>query len=233
MIGKEPAADPTRLAPGPAERLLIVVGLPLLAVAVGALLPVVARWALDLSRGLPFRPAFRVVGAVDRPWEVAVNLAIWLVVGIAAAYTALGETVRLTVTADAVRIQRRDRDETIDRAAVADVFLDGDRIVLLDHRSLPLARDPNPTSREGIAAAFRVHGYPWRERDPFAESYRRWHPDTPDLPAPVNAVLAAREVALRRKAHTEVRGLSEALHKLGYAAREEGTRQFWRPLVTS
>jgi hypothetical protein len=63
--------------------------------------------------------------------------------------------------------------------------------------------------------------------------YRRWQPDTPDLPAPVNAVLAAREVALRKKARVEVRGLSEALHKLGYATRDEGSRQFWRPLVTS
>jgi hypothetical protein len=104
---------------------------------------------------------------------------------------------------------------------------------VLDHRSLPLTRDPNPTSRDRIAAAFRAHGYPWRERDPFAELYRRWQPDAPDLPAPVNAVLAAREAALRKKARSEVRGLSEALHKLGYATRDEGTRQFWRPLVTS
>jgi hypothetical protein len=233
MVGKEPAAGATRLEPGPGERLLIVVGLPVLGVLVGAALPVVARWALDLSRGLPFRFVFRVVGAVDRPWEIAVNLAIWLVVGVAVAYTALGETVRLTVTDDALRVEQRDRDETIGRADVADVFLDGDRIVVLDHRSLPLTRDPNPTGRDRVAAAFRAHGYPWRERDPFAGSYHRWRPDSPDLPAPVNAVLAAREVALRKKARTEVRGLSEALHKLGYATRDEGTRQFWRPLVPS
>jgi len=30
-----------------------------------------------------------------------------------------------------------------------------------------------------------------------------------------------------------VRGLSQALHNLGYVARDEGSRQFWRPLVTS
>jgi hypothetical protein len=230
MVGKAPA---THLATGPAERLMIQVGLPLAGLLVGALLPVVARWALDFSRGLPFRPAFRVVGAVDRPWEVAINLAIWLVVGLGVAYTAMGETVRLTVSDDRLRIEQRDRDETIARADVADVFLDRDTVVVLNHESLPLTRDPNPTSRERLAAAFRAHGYPWRDADPFAEMYRRWQPDTPDLPAPVNAVLAAREVALRKKARTEVRGLSEALHKLGYVTRDEGSRQFWRPVVTS
>ena len=231
MVGKEPVGGATRLEPGRGARLLTVVGLPVLGLLVGAALPMIARWALDLSRGLPFRPVFRVVGAVDRPWEIAVNLTIWLVVGVAVAYTALGETVRLTVTDDTLRIEQRDRDETIGRADVADVFLDGDRIVVLDHRSLALARDPNPTGRDRVAAAFRAHGYPWRERDPFAGSYRPWQPDSRDLPAPVNAVLAAREVALRKKARTEVRGLSEALHELGYTTRDEGARQFWRPLV--
>jgi hypothetical protein len=229
MVGKDPDGA-TRLEPGRGARLLTVAGPPALGLLVGAALPVVARWALDLSHGLPLRPAFRVAGAVDRPWEIAVNLTIWLVVGVAVAHTALGETVRLTVTDDAVRVEQRDRDETIARADVAAVFLDGDRIVVLDHRSLALARDPSPAGRDRVAAAFRAHGYPWRERDPFAGSYRRWRPDSRDLPAPVNAVLAAREVALRRKARTEVRGLSEALHELGYATRDEGTRQFWRPL---
>jgi hypothetical protein len=230
MVGKDPA---THLAPGAAERLLILVGLPLAGLLAGALVPVVARWALDLFHGLPFRPAFRVVGSVDRPWEVAVNMAIWLGIGIGVAYTAMGEAVRLTVADDRMRIEQRDRDETIARADVADVFLDRNTVVVLNHESLPLTRDPNPTSRDRLAAVFQSHGYPWRDTDPFAAMYRRWQPDTPDLPASVNAVLAAREVALRKKARDEVRGLSEALHKLGYVTRDEGSRQFWRPLVTS
>jgi len=230
MVGKALA---TTLASSRAERAVIMIGAPLVGLAIGAILPVVARWGLDLSVGLPFRPVWRAVGGVDRPWEVAVNLAIWLAVGLGVAYSALGESVRLTLTDDRLRIEQRDRAETIDRADVADVFLDRDAIVVLDHRSLPLARDPNPASRERTAEAFRAHGYPWRDGDPFAELYRRWQPDTPDLPAPVNAVLAAREVALRKKARKEVRGLSQALHNLGYVARDEGSRQFWRPLVTS
>jgi hypothetical protein len=223
----------TRLAPGRVDRLFVQVGLPAAALLFGALLPVVARWALDLSRGLPFKPVFRVVGAVDRPWEVAINLAIWLAVGLGVAYTAMGDQVRVAVSDAELRVEGRDLDETIPRADVADVFLDHGRLVVLDHRSLALVREENPVSREALAAAFRAHGYPWRDGDPFADLYRRWRPDTSDLPEPVNAVLAAREVALRKNARREVRGLSEALHALGYAARDEGSRQFWRPLVPS
>jgi hypothetical protein len=230
MTDKRPA---TTLAPGPVDRLVIQVGLPLAGVLIGAALPMVARWALDLSRGLPFRPAFRLVGAVDRPWEIAVNAAIWLVVGVAAAYSAMGETVRLTVTDDDLGVRGRDRAQTIRRDEVADVFLDRKDLVVLDRRSRPLLRDQNPAPPQRTAEAFRAHGYPWRDTDPFAGLYRRWERDTPDLPAPVNAVLAARETALRKKARAEARGLSEALHKLGYATRDEGSRQFWRPLVTT
>jgi hypothetical protein len=230
MTGKDPV---TRLAPGPVDRLVVQVGIPAAALVIGALLPVVARWALDLSRGLPFKPVFRVVGAVDRPWEVAINLAIWLVVGLGVAYAAMGEQVRLAISDAELRVEGRDLAEAVPRADVADVFLDRGRLVVLDHRSLALVREENPASREAVAAAFREHGYPWRDSDPFAELYQRWRPDTPDLPGPVNAVLAAREVALRKNARRDVRGLSEALHKLGYVARDEGSRQFWRPLVTS
>jgi len=148
MVGKALA---TTLASSRAERAVIMIGAPLVGLAIGAILPVVARWGLDLSVGLPFRPVWRAVGGVDRPWEVAVNLAIWLAVGLGVAYSALGESVRLTLTDDRLRIEQRDRAETIDRADVADVFLDRDAIVVLDHRSLPLARDPNPASRERTA----------------------------------------------------------------------------------
>ena len=230
MVAKRPA---TTLAPGPADRLVIQVGLPLCGLLIGAALPVLARWALGLAPVLPFRPAFRLVGAVDRPWEIAVNATIWLVVGVTAAYSAMGETVRLTVTDDDLGVDGREQAQTIRRDEIADVFLDRKDLVVLDRRSRPLLRDQNPAPPARTAEAFREHGYPWRDADPFVELYRRWEPDTPDLPAPVNAVLAARETALRKKARKEVRGLSEALHKLGYATREEGSRQFWRPLVTT
>ena len=82
-----------------------------------------------------------------------------------------------------------------------------------------------------FAAAFRRHGYPWHAHDPYADLFRRWVPDSGHLPPPVDAVLAARGTALRKKARTEARELRDAVEKLGFVVRDEGDRQFWRPLV--
>lgn len=214
-----------------ADRLVTLVGVPALTGLIGLLLPVVARWLLDLSPGLPMRPAFRFVGAVDRPWEVAVNLAIWLVVGIGVGSGLVAESAKVTLTGDEVRVHRSDGSRTVARPEVAGAFLDGSHLVLLDRESRHLVRERVKVPAAAVARAFREHGYPWRDADPYADLYRRWVPDTPDLPAEANAVLAAREVALKRKARREIRDLREVVEKFGYAVRDEGTRQYWRPLV--
>jgi hypothetical protein len=54
---------------------------------------------------------------------------------------------------------------------------------------------------------------------------------TPELPATVNAVLAARQIAVERRSHRDAEDLGEAVQKLGYVVRTDGRAQFWRPLV--
>jgi hypothetical protein len=214
-----------------ADRLVTLVGIPALTAPAGLLLPMLARWLLDLSSGLPMRPVFRFVGAVDRPWEVAVNLAIWALVGIAVASGVVSESAKVTLTGADVRVDRSDGTRTVPRADVAAAFLDGKHLVLLDRESRHLVRDPLKAPGPTVARAFREYGYPWRDADPYADHYRRWVPDTPQLPAEANAVLAAREVALKKKARREIRDLRDVVEKFGFAVRDEDTRQYWRPLV--
>jgi hypothetical protein len=214
-----------------ADRLVALVGIPAFTVLVGLLLPVLARWLLDLSPGLPMRPAFRFVGAVDRPWELAINLAIWLVVGVGIGSGVVSESAKVTVTGAEVRVDRPDGARTVARADVAAAFLDGGHLVLLDRESRHLVRDTVKVPGSTVAGVFREYGYPWRDADPHADRYRRWVPGTPDLPAEANAVLAAREIALKKKARREIRDLRDVVEKFGYAVRDEGTRQYWRPLV--
>lgn len=212
------------------DRLVIHLGIPALALLVGLGLPVVARWLLDLSPGLPFRPVFRFAGAVDRPWEIAVNLVIWLGLGLGAARSAASEAAVITVDGAEVRLGGGERG--VPRAEVAAVFLDGRKLVVLDHESRQRVRETVPVSAGEAARAFREHGYPWRDADPYADRFRTWVPGAPQLPSTVDTVLAAREAALKRKAHGEVRSLGEAVQRLGYVVREEGNRQYWRPLVS-
>jgi len=223
----------TVLALARSDRIVIVAGIPVVGLLVGLLVPALARWALDLPWGLPMRPVFRVVGAVDRPWEVAVNLAIWFAAALVVVRSALTDGVRVTLTDDEVRLDRSGWSRTIRRTDIDAVFVEGRRLVALDRASRRLVREAALAPAAALAAGFRAHGYPWRDADPYEALYRRWWPDSPELPPAVNAVLAARELALRRRAADEVRDLAEATERLGFAVRDEGARQYWRPLVRS
>jgi hypothetical protein len=214
-------------------RLRLLLGIPVPVVLIGSLLPPLARWLLDLSSGLPLRPLIRLVGAIDRPWEIAVNLAIWFAVAIGLAWARVQESARVTLTGAEVRVDRTDGSDTVPGADVSAVFLDGERLVILDRESRQPVRETLRVARPEVAAAFREYGYPWREADPHAELYRRWVSGTPDLPAAVDAVLAARQSALKKNSRPDARRLRQAVEQLGYAVREEGNQQYWRPLVPS
>jgi hypothetical protein len=215
------------------ERIVIFLGVPVVGLLIGLAVPYVARWALGLSVGLPLRPVFRVVGAVDRPWEIAVNLALWLVLGLLVVRAAVTESVRLTITDRELRLDRGDWSRTVPRADIEVVFARGRRLTVLDRESRQLVNEPVQARMPVLSDALRGRGYPWRDDDPYDGLYRRWWTDTPELPEAVNRVLAARELALKRKAADEVRELGDAVQRLGFAVREEGPKQYWRPLVRS
>ena len=241
LVREQPAHDHGRPDPSGStvlgflliDRIALFIGIPALALLFGLLLPPFARWALGFSTGLPVRPVFRVLGAVDQPWEIVVDLAIWLAVGLAIAFSAYQESTTVTLTDADLRLDKGDWHQTIARADVDTVFLDGKKLVVLDRESRQLASEPHRAPGAALERAFRSHGYPWRDADPYAGLYRRWSSNTPDLPPAVNAVLAAREAALRRKAGRDIRDLREAVQKLGFGVRDEGAKQYWRPLVRS
>src|SRR5687768_374683 len=105
----------TRLGMPPGERMVIFFGVPVVGLLIGLALPFVARWALGLSVGLPMRPVFRVVGAVDRPWEIAVNLALWLVLGLLVVRSAMAESARLVITDGQLRLDKGDWSRIVPR----------------------------------------------------------------------------------------------------------------------
>lgn len=216
-----------------ADRLVLFVGLPLLGAALGLVLPAVARWALGLSTGLPMRPVFRAVAAVDRPFEIAIQTGICVLVGFWIAIASMKEATKLTLTDAELRAATDTGSRTIARGDIASVFLDSKTLVVLDPESRQLLRETHEAPKPTLAAAFERHGYPWRDSDPYADRYHQWVADAPELPAAVNAVLAARQVALGKKARQEAGQLRTAVEKLGFVVRDEGARQYWRPLVRS
>jgi hypothetical protein len=227
-------SPPTLLTMPRTERRVMWVGLPLAGVVLSLLLPMLARWLLDVSNGLPLKPVFWFLGEIDDWWKVLTSAAVGALVGIGAAAAAAKRTVTVSVGDDDVVVVMGagdgDRRRTVARAEVEAIFLDGRNIVVQGADSRRLISARLDASRPAIAQAFRERGYRWLEKDPNDGEYRRWRPEGDELPAEVNAVLAARAAALRKRSTAEAHDLAEALHRLGYDVREDGTRQDWRRL---
>ncbi|MET7418521.1 hypothetical protein [Dactylosporangium sp. NPDC005555] len=215
------------------DRWLIGVGFPVLGVAAGWALPLLARWLLTLP-WVPFGGPVRLVAALDEGFGRVALMGAGLLLGLVFVVVAVHETLRVTVAGDEVRLRLGDNAWSVPRTDVSAVFVDGRMLVVLDRESRQVVREKLERAGDPrVAEAFRAHGYPWQKEDPFRDLFRRWVPDLPDLPGAVNAVLAARAVALRSKSATDAGELRDEVQKLGYTVRDDGTTQHWRPLVRS
>ncbi|GGV38368.1 hypothetical protein GCM10010277_25530 [Streptomyces longisporoflavus] len=212
------------------DLLTIVIGMPVVGLVLGLVLPPLARW-LSKSPVLPWRDGITFVGTLDRPWQTAIAVGLGLVAGLLIALTEMAETLKLTLTNQELAVEQHERTRTIERARVSAVFVDGKELVVLDETSRQFTRGVHEAGARVLARAFRSHGYPWQDADPHASLFHRWIPGAPGLPAEAHAVLAARKVALKSKAGEDVRDLGETMQGLGYVVRDEGKDQYWRPLA--
>ena len=212
------------------DLLLLLVGGPLLGAVLGVVLPPLADWMVEL-RWVPMRGPFELLSSLDGGLTLLWCALAGLLLGLGLATLAVLSCLKVTVSAASVRAEKDDNVRVIAREDIDAVFLDGKRLVILDQASRQLLCETIEARPEDVARAFTAHGYPWTATDPFAELYRRWVPDTPDLPAAANAVLKARENALKKKAADDAAELRDEVQKLGFVVRDDAAKQYWRPLV--
>jgi hypothetical protein len=224
-------ADATELGFSLGDRLVLIIGGAALGAVLGFFLPPLAGWLISL-RWVPEHGALRLVDSWDGPLAPLLLGGAGLLLGLVLAGLAIVTTMHVTVTDESIRIRKDDKKRTIARAEVDAVFVDGKKLVVLDRESRQLLRETSEAKAADIARAFTAHGYPWVKGDPYAGLYRRWVPDSPDLPGAVNALLKAREAALKKKAGDDVAELHDEVQKLGFVVRDgKSATQYWRPLV--
>jgi hypothetical protein len=221
----------TVVAPAPAERALVWVGFPLIGAVAGWLLKSLAEWATTLP-WVPFQGPLELVASVPEPYATIGSLALGAAGGLVVAVLAEQDYVRVAVDDDEVTISRGGSSRRVPRASVAAVFLDGKQLVLLGHATEELDREGGdlPDGKR-LQVAFEARGYPWVPGgDPHKDAYRRWVEDLPELPAGADAIFRARARALDRGDKEDAAQLRQELGRLGIVVREEGKRQFWRPV---
>lgn len=198
---------------------------PLLGAAAGWLVVSVSGWAADL-RWLPFRGVFRLLDRYAGAPVTVGAVAAGAVVGLGFAYAGHRDKLTVTVDGGGVDLRRDGRDRRVDRAAVAAAFADGKHLVLQDAGDGELAREKSDLPPAALAAAFRAHGYPWRDADPHAADFRLWVEGLPDLPPGADPLLRARARVLGKR--EEAAELRSELARIGVLVRDEKKRQYVR-----
>jgi hypothetical protein len=145
--------------------------------------------------------------------------------GLVLAYLIDLESLTVRMSRTEVRLTRPGTTRTVPRADVAVAYRDGDKLVLLGRTGRELAREPSHHSAKKLAPVF---GAAWSDRDPYADTYRRWVPNLPDIPADAAAVFAARQQALEKGDGSDAGELREELGRLGFVVRDKSKKQHFR-----
>ncbi|WP_305783944.1 YqeB family protein [Symbioplanes lichenis] len=184
-------------------------------------------WLLDLP-WVPLRFALEGFEALPDPAASLVATAIGLAGGAVIGAIGRYEDLRLRVDGKAAALTLKGKTHTIARTDTSAVFLDDDHLVILGRDSTELARLKSDLSDDRVATAFREHGFPWRDEDPYAAMFRRWVPELPELSSAEHALLKARERALAKKDPDDAEELRRELAKEGLVVRDTGKSQHWR-----
>lgn len=201
---------------------------PLVGAAGGWLLMSLAGWVASLPWA-PWRGAFRMAASLPEPLGTLGIPALGLIAGLVVAYLWDRDRLVVTLSTSHITLVRGATPTHLDRACVSAVFLDGDKLIALGEQGEELVREPSGLTAVRLPDAFVSHSWPWRpEGDPYADDYRFWVEGTPDLPSGADALLKAREGALRKSGTDTATLLRADLLKLGVVVREEKTRQYWR-----
>lgn len=207
---------------------MVWAGFPLVGAGAGWLLKAIAGWVAELPWA-PLQGVFEAIDSVDEPLATIGALAIGALAGLVFAFFAAAESLTVTVSSGQAVLARGGQSRVVHRGAVQVVFLDGKHLVLLGPAGEELAREPSDLEADRVRDAFRQHGFPWRDGgDPYRDEYRRWVPETPELPSGADALLKARAKAIDKGDGGDAADLRAELVKLGVVVRDEKKRQYVR-----
>ncbi|MCP3775505.1 DUF308 domain-containing protein [Paenibacillus sp. MZ04-78.2] len=214
-------------------RALIFVGCTILGIALGYFIPMIAQWAATLP-WIPFQGPLKLISSFSGAWVTTVVTSILgLLTGLWFAEEVIKDTLRVVVSGETIRLEKDGIVQELSFENISMVFLDGKQLVFLGHAGQELARDKYDWASERIVSALTAHGYAWSpDGDPYKGQYHRWVQDAPDLPPAVNALLKAREKALKNEEGREAKELRSEVAKHGVVVRDEETRQYWRMQAT-
>lgn len=127
----------------------------------GALLPLLARWASGLP-WFPFQGPLELLSSFDNAWLVWGRPLLGLGAGLALAGWTLFDSPVLHISSGGIKVQRRGEvQRVIDRSKVDAIYRRGGTFVIETDGGRTLFEGDIEGDRDEIRDAFVSQGYPW------------------------------------------------------------------------
>ncbi|MFH4906093.1 YqeB family protein [Staphylococcus cohnii] len=209
------------------EKLMIILIPMILGGTIGWFLPTIAKWILKLPF-IPLEKLFIFASHSNNFWFSISAMIIGVIAGIILSIFILSESLKVIISDDAVKLQIGDEQKIINKSDISAVYVEKKTLIILGKYSNELCRESLEAKIETTKNAFLYHRYPWKEEDPFIKQYKRWVLGHPDFSNQINALLYAREQALKNDEEDEAKQLRKDLVQLNIVIRDDKNAQYVR-----
>ncbi|MGN8645768.1 YqeB family protein [Gracilibacillus sp. HCP3S3_G5_1] len=209
------------------EKVILIIVPPILGALLGWFIPNIAEWAIKIPF-IPFEGVLEWIATLESQWISVIGVILGVIAGVFFVLYAFSETLRITITDEEVKLNFKEKVNNIHKTETSAIYMEGKDLVFLSTDGNELFRGQSESKKELVSEAFKHHRYPWKDKDPFKNQYQRWVADHPDFPPHVNALLSARERALKNDETEEAKVLRKDLADHGVVIRDENKRQYVR-----
>ncbi|MGI2278228.1 YqeB family protein [Staphylococcus cohnii] len=209
------------------EKLMIILIPMILGGTIGWFLPTIAKWILKLPF-IPLEKLFIFASHSNNFWFSISAMIIGVIAGIILSIFILSESLKVIISDDAIKLQIGDEQKIINKSDISAVYVEKKTLIILGKYSNELYRESLESKLETTKNAFLYHRYPWKEEDPFIKQYKRWVLGHPDFSNQINALLYAREQALKNDEEDEAKQLRKDLVQLNVVIRDDKNAQYVR-----
>jgi len=130
-------------------------------VALGALIPILARWVATLPWA-PLQGPIELLGSTSQPWLAWGRPVLGLAVGLAMAAWIVVDSPVLDIHDHEIHVRRRGQVErVIERAKVDAVYRRGSKLVIETDTGRPLFEGEIEGDEAAVRDVFVTHGFPW------------------------------------------------------------------------
>lgn len=194
---------------------------------VGWFIPVIASWILKLPI-VPWEKIVTLIATLDSIWVSILAALVGVVLGIWLAFLIFAENLEVTLSYDDLQVKYGERTDIIHKNDISAIYMEKKQLIILGKTGNELFRGVLEDNKEKARDAFYRYRFPWFEDDPYKEHYERWVMGHPDFPEKINALLHAREHALKEDDEKDAKQLRQDLAKLGAVIKDDNHVQYVR-----